>query len=183
MSHTDHLTVSVSQESRGSSTKLECLVQSLLQGCSQGVHGAVVSSEDSAGERSTSTFSPMVVSRTQFLEGCHYQRSFNFLPHGSVHEAAHNIAAKFFRVSKRESERGEQEGSQRLCNLLWEVESSREDSTGILTRSKSVGPVHTQWEGLQMNTRKWGSQGAFLKAASHKHIATTFPLPLLHYCG
>ena len=124
----------------------------------------------------------MVVSMTQFLEGCHYQRSFSFLPHGSLHEAAHNIAAKFFRVSKRESERGEQEGSQRLCNLLWDVESSREDSTGILTRSKSVGPVHTQWEGLQMNTRRWESQGAFLKAANHKHIATTFPLPLLHYC-
>ena len=49
MSHIYHLTVSVSQESRGGSTESGCLVQSLLQGCSQSVCGALVSSEDSAG--------------------------------------------------------------------------------------------------------------------------------------
>lgn len=134
------------------------------------------------GKDPLSTFSPMVVSRTQFLAGCHYQRSFNFLPHGSLHEGAHNIAAKFFTVSKRESERGEQEGSQRLCNLLWEVESSKEESTGILTRSKSVGPVHTQWEGSTdeyQEVRITRSLFESCQSQTYCHHLSPFPPPLL----
>lgn len=105
------------QESRFGLIDLGLSVENLLQGCTQGVHRAAVSSKDPSGERSISMLTHMAVGRIQFLTGCQHQRSFSSFPCGSLHETVHSRAAYFFRVSRRESKRGEQEGSQSLFNL------------------------------------------------------------------
>lgn len=82
--------------------------------------------------------------RPQFLMSCFPGASFDALPHGSHHGAAHNMAAGFIRVSSKVSAR-ESAGKQKsvFCNLISEVIFHYFCFILFIT-SKSLGPAHTQ---------------------------------------